>query len=480
MSDEGRQGTHRDRVNFGAPRSGTALGGLQWRQLALFVAAGLWALVWTRSVTGPAGPIVGALGAAGFASAGLARPAGRLPIEWGAVGTAFAVRMVRGRTRYRHLRTRHGDDLPAHIGGIRILEIDTDRGPIGLIRDGTRVVAVLEVTAEPLMLAGSDEMAGRRAAWGAILAGLARPGTGVVRVQWIARTHAVGPRTRSRHVDVQVWAHRSDAAVQSYLEVVDRVADSAQDYALTIAVAIDARRRAGAGSAQQALDAATELNEQLVAAQLGAARVLGAAEVTAALRAGGDPASGDAFEDSPHGGAPIAPDPADPGPMASHEAWGSLRTDASWHASFWISQWPRGDIDADVLAPLVLAGRPGRAVTVVLQPRDPARAVRDAEQSRVRYAADEDLRERAGFVGTVRRRRQQAAISAQERELADGHAAYRFAGYITVSAATSEGLEDACRELAATAPLARCEVRRLWGEQAAGLAATLPLCRGLG
>jgi hypothetical protein len=115
-----------------------------------------------------------------------------------------------------------------------------------------------------------------------------------------------------------------------------------------------------------------------------------------------------------------------------------------------------------------------------MQPRDPARAVRDAEQSRVRSAADDDLRERAGFVRTVRRRRQQAAISAQERELADGHAAYRFAGYVTVSAATPDGLDDACRELAAAAALARCEVRRLWGDQAAGLAATLPLCRGLG
>jgi hypothetical protein len=132
-----------------------------------------------------------------------------------------------------------------------------------------------------------------------------------------------------------------------------------------------------------------------------------------------------------------------------------------------------------MLAALVLAGRPGRTVTLVMEPRDPVRAVRDAEHSRVRHAADEELRERAGFVGTVRRRRQQAAISAQERELADGHAAYRFAGYVTVSAVTPEALEEGCRELAAAAPLARCEVRRLWGEQAAGLAASLPLCRGL-
>ena len=480
MSDDRRDSDRRDRVDFGAPRTGTALGGLQWRQLALFVAAGIWALAWTRGVTGPVGPVIGALGAGVLAAAGLVRPAGRLPVDWGTVGMAFATRRIRGRTRYRHPRARHDGQLPAHIAGIRILEIDTDRGAVGLIRDGTYLVAVLEVTAEPLMLAGSDEMSGRRAAWGSILAGLARPGAGVARVQWIARTRVVGARARSRHVDVSLRAHGSDDAVLSYLEVVDRIADAAHEYTLLIAVAIDARRRPGAGAAQQALDAAAELNEQLMAAQLGAAQMLRAADVTAAVRAGGDPASGDAFEDTPHGGVPIVPDPADPGPMASQESWGSLRTDASWHASFWISQWPRGDVDADVLAPLILAGHPGRTVTLVMQPRDPARAVRDAEQSRVRAAADDDLRERAGFVRTMRRRRQQAAISAQERELADGHAAYRFAGYVTVSAATPDGLDDACRELAAAAALARCEVRRLWGEQAAGRAATLPLCRGLG
>jgi hypothetical protein len=480
VSDDHRQEAPRDRVNFGAPRGGTALGGLQWRQLGLFVAAGLWALVWTRSLAGPAGPIVGALGAAGLATAGLLRAGGRLPVDWGAIGTSFAIRRVRGRTRYRHPRVRSGDRLPAHLYGIRILEIDTDQGVVGLVRDGARLIAVLEVTAEPMMLAGSAEMAGRRAAWGAILVGLARPGSGITRVQWIAQVRAIGPCVRGRHVDASLRGRTSEAAVQSYLEVVDRVCDMAQECALTVALGIDARRRPGAAAAQHALDAAAELNAQLAAAELGAARILDAAEVSALVRTGGDPRCADAFEVTAHTGVLVPADAEDPGPMAVDEDWGLVRCDASWHASFWISQWPRGDVDASVLAALVLAGRCGRTVTLVMQPRDPARAVRDAEQSRLRHTADDELRERAGFVGTVRRRRQQAAISAQERELADGHAAYRFAGYVTVSAATRESLEDLCRELAASAPLARCEVRRLWGEQAAGLAATLPICRGLG
>ena len=366
-----------------------------------------------------------------------------------------------------------------HLADIRILAVATDRGTIGLVRDGARLVAILEVTPEPMMLAGSAEMAGRRAAWGATLAGLARPGSAVVRVQWLARTAAVGARARGRHVDTSLRERLADPAVQSYLEVVDRIGDTSHDYTLLIALGIDARRRPGALAAQAALDAAFELSAQLAAADLGQARTLSPGEVNAALRAGGDPAAADGLTDTPHDGGAAPVDLRDPGPMACEEAWGALHCDATWHASFWISQWPRGEVDADVLAALVLAGRPGRTVTLLMQPRDPVRAVREAEHSRVRHAADEELRERAGFVGTVRRRRQQAAISAQERELADGHAAYRFAGYVTVSAATPEALEDGCRDLAAAAPLARCEVRRLWGEQAAGLAAGLPLCRGL-
>ena len=164
MSDDRHRDDPRDRVDFGTPRGGTALGGLHWRQLGLFVAAAVWALAWTRATSGP------------------------------------------------------GARVPAHLADIRILAVATDRGTIGLVRDGARLVAILEVTPEPMMLAGSAEMAGRRAAWGATLAGLARPGSAVVRVQWLARTAAVGPRARGQHVDTSLRERLPDPAVQSYLD----------------------------------------------------------------------------------------------------------------------------------------------------------------------------------------------------------------------------------------------------------------------
>ena len=63
--------------------------------------------------------------------------------------------------------------------------------------------------------------------------------------------------------------------------------------------------------------------------------------------------------------------------------------------------------------------------------------------------------------------------------LADGHAAVRFAGYVTVSARTSEELERNCSEIEHAAQMARLELLRLYGQQQEAFTYTLPLCRGL-
>jgi hypothetical protein len=395
------------------------------------------------------------------------------------IAARFAARRAGGRTRYRRRHVGSGT-LPAYLDGVRVLEVATDRGPVGVIRDGGRLVIGLALVAEPMMLAGDADLAARRAAWGGVLAGLARPGTVVSRVQWIARTSGLGPRAQTGFVPREIGDATPATAVASYLDVVARIGSASQEYALTLALAVDRCRGTVGGTVQQALDAGGDLIDQIHAAGLGSARILDPGGLTAALRSTGDPGLDDGIAASPHGEIALLPDPGNVGPMGVDESWGDVHCDGAWHAVFWISQWPHGEVAGDALAPLVLAGPATRSIAIVMEPRDPVRAVREAEQARLRDAADDDLRERAGFVRTVRRTRQQAAVSAQERELADGHAAYRFAGYVAVTAASPEALDDACTELAVAAAQAHCEVRRLWGDQAAGLTAVMPLCRGLG
>jgi hypothetical protein len=93
--------------------------------------------------------------------------------------------------------------------------------------------------------------------------------------------------------------------------------------------------------------------------------------------------------------------------------------------------------------------------------------------------ADEHLRQRAGFLATARRQRQADGVARREAELAEGHAAFRFSGYITVSAEDSAGLDRGCAEIEQAAQQSHLEVRRLYGRQAEAFTWTLPLGRGL-
>ena len=114
-----------------------------------------------------------------------------------------------------------------------------------------------------------------------------------------------------------------------------------------------------------------------------------------------------------------------------------------------------------------------------MAPVGPARAAREVEAARTADLADEELRRRAGFVTTARRRREAEGVVRREAELADGHAEYRFSGYVTVSAPDRAGLDAACAEVEQAASQAHLELRRLYGQQEEAFTWTLPLARGL-
>jgi hypothetical protein len=169
---------------------------------------------------------------------------------------------------------------------------------------------------------------------------------------------------------------------------------------------------------------------------------------------------------------------SDPWPMAMRESWSSVQVDGMVHATFWVSEWPRTEVRSDFLAPVLLS--PARAAfSVVMEPLGPDAAVRKVEASRTADLADTELRRRGGFVSTARHTRESEVLARREAELADGHASFRYAGYVTVSAPTDEALADACDTVQHAAGQSRLALRRLYGDQAAASTCTLPLCRGL-
>jgi hypothetical protein len=119
-----------------------------------------------------------------------------------------------------------------------------------------------------------------------------------------------------------------------------------------------------------------------------------------------------------------------------------------------------------------------RTVSVTIEPVPYSEAMRKAEMAQTAEIAEEMGRQRQGFLTTARIRRRQQASTRREEELADGHAELRVATFIDAYN-TPELFEKNKSDVEHGAQLARLELQPLWGEQEAGFANTLPLCRGL-
>ncbi len=168
-----------------------------------------------------------------------------------------------------------------------------------------------------------------------------------------------------------------------------------------------------------------------------------------------------------------------PWPMGVTAEWSRVRVDSTWHATYWVAEWPRTDAGPDFLGPLLMSSAVRRTMSVLMEPLGPIEASRKVEQARTADIADAELRRRGGFLATARRRREEEILVRREVELADGHAQYRFAGYVTVSASSPDELEDACGQVEQAAGQASLELRRCYGDQANTFLCTLPLGRGL-
>ena len=169
------------------------------------------------------------------------------------------------------------------------------------------------------------------------------------------------------------------------------------------------------------------------------------------------------------------------GPQARETTWSTLATDSAVHVTYWVSEWPRIDVGAVFLQPLLMQTTAVRTVAMVMDAIAPSKAVTEIEQARTTDIADETTRQRLGQVTTARQTQKAHATARREQELAEGHAELRYAAYVTVSARADdpEGLDRACAEVEHAAQQCRLRLERLYGEQDYAFTFGLPLCRGL-
>ena len=146
--------------------------------------------------------------------------------------------------------------------------------------------------------------------------------------------------------------------------------------------------------------------------------------------------------------------------------------------SWWVAEWPRTEVTAELLAPLLLGGV-ARAMAVIFEPVAPSAALRKAATARTSEIADAEIRRRGGFLADRRQQRQHEHTAARETELVDGHGSLRMSGYVTVTARNGEELDRMVVETELAAAQSRLVLRRLDGDHARGFLATRPLGGGL-
>ena len=213
------------------------------------------------------------------------------------------------------------------------------------------------------------------------------------------------------------------------------------------------------------------LVDALTGADLAVEEWVSPAQVASVLRTSYDPAS--------------SPSPADAGSesppsMGVEEHWRYLRTDSAVHATYWISEWPRSDVNPAFLQPLVLSPGVFRSVTLVAEPLPIAAALREIRRAKAEHTADAAQRSRIGQVEDEATRAEVEDLVRREQELVAGHGDLRFSGLVTVTAPTLDELDAACAATEAAAAQSLCEVRRLVGQQGlAHLAGAVPLARGV-
>lgn len=489
------------RYRFGPLERRGVLAGLRGSQLVILGVTGVVVVVSLRALPPASGFAVALATLLLGVGGGFVPLAGRTLDEWVPVLVGWIGRTIIGSHRFLSHAPQAGltarfneqPDFPNAMRDVVLLshEVPGAGVRIGVLkdrRDGT-FTGVLAARGKSFALLDGPEKARRLSNWAGILSGLAREGGTVHRIQWIERTVPDSGNEIGEYLKEKVSVPLDSPIARSYLEVVDQAGPTTQEHEVFIAVQIHGGRSSRAVKAAGGGDGGAcevlrrelaALSSSLMGTDIAVEGALTPRLVAHVLRSAFDPASRQkiasiASKDSDRLGTAVV----NAGPMVADEGWSSYRTDSGWHATYWISEWPRIDVDPDFLAPLLLRTEAMRTVSLTMEPVSPLKAIRAVESARTSAAADEELRQRAGFVTTSRRRKEQDSLADHEHDLSQGHAFFRFAGFVTVTASTKEELQAACSEVEEAAGRSFLDLRSLGGEQARAFTYTLPLCRGL-
>lgn len=452
------------RYRFGPRSTRGLIAGWSTGQVVSVALGTLFALGLLRAVGGGGGVLLALVSVgAGLAVARL--PVAGRPIEaWAPTVARFsAASLAEGRVPWRS-REQRGNRGPLSRLEVRQL----DGGGVVVDKEVGTWSAVLSGGGDGFALRDEEAQANAISAWAEVLSSFATDSHELHRLQWILRSrpgeqaawleHPAGSERLTSAYEELLETRRSELVERETLLVLTVLAPRA-------GIAQAARRRGEEATAEHLFSMVTSLRERLRATGLETDGPLGARELCGVIRR--------AYEAPERRSAG-----AWPFPLGVEAGWSSLRTDATWHVSYWVAEWPRLEVGPAVMVPLLLGGASRQSFSLTLAPLPPAAAVRRAERERTSGEADSELRRRHGFSLTARSRAEQQIALEREAELAAGHGAFYFSGYVSVTGSDEAELTAACEATEQAAALCRLELRRLYGAQEEGWTCTLPTGRG--
>jgi hypothetical protein len=389
--------------------------------------------------------------------------------------------------------------LPPFLAGLTILDAgpaawcrSTSAAGVAIVHDARQrtVSASLRVRGQGFALLERPEQDRLVAQWGGVLAAFCTERSPVLSVRLSEWAGPAGLGEFERFAEAH---HRKagSGAIQSYCELLADAAPVTTRHETLVTVTVPARRpRRGQRAKHAAADPAADvlldqlrlLADRLEAADVAVEGPLSPVQTAEALRFRCDPALGGAAARGRAGSLAAMAGLVSRyncGPLATETAWGHLRVDAALHRNYWVAEWPRLEVPAGWLEPLLL--HPGGVRTFALhcEPVPPSRSRRGVDRDATRLAADGEQRSRAGFRVGARHRRSEVAVLEREAELVAGHAELGYSGFLTVTAATEEELDRSCADYEQAAALAGLELRALHGRHDLAFTCGLPIGRGL-
>lgn len=458
---------------------GIGLGGLTAAQSVVVLTALLVPLV-TFSIRPLAGIVlaVPALAAAGVT---VARRDGVYLTDAIAARVAWRRARARGENTYDSV-TEHPRawQLPGLLAPLRLLTVsDEGRDPYALVwnRRSGLLTGTVNVAATGSLLAERADADTWVANWGALLADLGNKPA----VAWIAVTVATAPdpgHTIRNYVLPRIAPTAPPSARDVMTELAAHAAmSSVARVDTTVSVTIDPSRAVAhpsglAGAAAEAGVLLADVENSLTGCGVTVLGRATASEIAARVRAAFDPAAASLLAE------PDAPalDWADTGPVAATESWDSYAHDGATSVTWALRELPRQQVTSDVLARLIAPGNWPRRVTLLYRAYPAATAASIAERE-INAAHYRELMRR------IRRRDPSA------RDLEDAERARRFAQeeatgagiglvalYMTTTVNDPSDLRLAVADVEEQrAGQAKLRLRRMYGGQDAGFAATLPL-----